>query len=148
MAHKVEHAVLPCVDHCAHRSGKYTVLQESDPRLCTFPCAASSGAAASEPPYSAARTASRSQRRESLGGSVVGTPASLLLNPHSQQAPGTGLRTSSGQPTPMTRPELGYVGGFWHPHASAQRRSSMAPSVSPGDLLNNKSPLLYHFLGA
>ena len=63
----------------------------------------------------------------------MGTPASALhsLQPSGQRAtPGTGLRghSGSGQPTPLTRPELGYV-GLWHP-ASAQRRSSMAPSVS------------------
>ena len=52
----------------------------------------------------------------------------------SLQAPGTDLRhaATSSQPTP--RPELGYYVGFRQPPASAQRRSSLAPSVRQLDV--------------
>ena len=62
----------------------------------------------------------------------MNTPASLGFNPSQQLgAPGTGMRATSTQPTPLTRPDLGYGGyvGFRQP-VSQGRRSSLAPSVS------------------
>ena len=77
----------------------------------------------------------RSGLAQTPGGSVMGTPASGLGGYPSASAgggayPGAGLRGASSQPTPLTgRPELGYYVGFRPANVSAQRRSSMAPSV-------------------